>query len=129
MLGPFGGWELVFLFILALVIFGPKKLPEIGKTIGKGMREFKKATDDLKTNWEEHVRESEKDTSIQELKQTIHQVTSDVQESTADVTRQIQSHTADLTGDLKSDLESAAAHLEDKPEVSTANKDSDAHPN
>ncbi|MBZ5536203.1 MAG: twin-arginine translocase TatA/TatE family subunit [Acidobacteriia bacterium] len=47
--------ELIFIFILALLIFGPKKLPELGKTIGKGLAEFKKASNDLKSSLEEEI--------------------------------------------------------------------------
>jgi sec-independent protein translocase protein TatA len=45
----FGGhiWELVIVLALALVVFGPKRLPEIGGAMGKGIREFKKGTSDL----------------------------------------------------------------------------------
>ncbi len=39
--------ELVLILVLALVVFGPKKLPEIGKAMGKSLREFKKATSDF----------------------------------------------------------------------------------
>jgi len=41
--------EMVFLFVLALLIFGPKKLPEIGRTIGKFMNEFKRASNDFRS--------------------------------------------------------------------------------
>ncbi|WP_084804262.1 twin-arginine translocase TatA/TatE family subunit [Halonatronum saccharophilum] len=40
-----GPTELILILVIALVIFGPSKLPEIGKSIGDGIREFKKATD------------------------------------------------------------------------------------
>lgn len=45
----FGGhiWELVIVLALALVVFGPKRLPEIGGAMGKGIREFKKGTSDM----------------------------------------------------------------------------------
>ena len=48
MFGPLGFPELVFIVVLVLLIFGPKRLPEIGRTIGRGMAEFRKASTDLK---------------------------------------------------------------------------------
>lgn len=42
-----GPTEVVVIFIIALIVFGPKKLPEIGRSIGKGMREFKKASREI----------------------------------------------------------------------------------
>jgi len=60
-MGNLGFQEIVLIFIIALIIFGPRKLPEIGKTLGKSLAEFKRATNDLKHSWEEEVRlESEK---------------------------------------------------------------------
>ncbi|MBZ5552478.1 MAG: twin-arginine translocase TatA/TatE family subunit [Acidobacteriia bacterium] len=47
--------ELIFIFVLALLIFGPKKLPELGKTIGKGLAEFKRASNELKSSLEEEI--------------------------------------------------------------------------
>ena len=48
MFGPLGFWEILFIVVLALLIFGPKKLPEVGRTVGRGMAEFRKASSDLK---------------------------------------------------------------------------------
>jgi sec-independent protein translocase protein TatA len=48
MFGPIGMPELILIFVVALLVFGPKKLPEIGKSLGKGLSEFKKASDELK---------------------------------------------------------------------------------
>lgn len=47
-MGSLGLPEIAFIFVLALLIFGPKKLPEIGRTVGRGMAEFRKATTELK---------------------------------------------------------------------------------
>ena len=55
-MGSLGMQEIVIIFVLALIIFGPRKLPELGKTIGKGLAEFKKASNELKQTWEDEVR-------------------------------------------------------------------------
>lgn len=44
MFGPIGATELIIILVLALIIFGPGKLPDVGRAIGKSFREFKKAT-------------------------------------------------------------------------------------
>ena len=44
--------ELIIIFVVALLVFGPKKLPDLAKSLGKGLAEFKKASDDLKTSIE-----------------------------------------------------------------------------
>ena len=56
-MGQLGFSEMLMIFVIALLVFGPKKLPELGKSLGKGIREFKKATEELKANWEDHVKD------------------------------------------------------------------------
>jgi len=51
--------ELLFIFILALLIFGPKKLPEIGRQIGKFMNEFRRASNDFRSQIEDEIRQLE----------------------------------------------------------------------
>ena len=48
MFGSIGGTELLIILVIALVVFGPKRLPELGRTIGKGLGEFRRAANDLK---------------------------------------------------------------------------------
>jgi TatA/E family protein of Tat protein translocase len=48
--------ELLIILAVALIVFGPRKLPEIGRTLGKALGEFRKATDDLKNTIEREVR-------------------------------------------------------------------------
>lgn len=56
MFGSLGFPELMLIFLVALVVFGPRKLPDIGRSIGKALGEFKRATNDLKSSLEEEVR-------------------------------------------------------------------------
>lgn len=66
-MGSLGMQEIIVIFILALIIFGPRKLPELGKTIGKGLAEFKKASNELKQTWEDEVRLDKEKEAISEV--------------------------------------------------------------
>ncbi|PYV13211.1 MAG: twin-arginine translocase subunit TatB [Acidobacteria bacterium] len=55
-MGSLGMQEIMVIFVLALIVFGPRKLPELGKSLGRGLAEFKKASNELKQTWEEEVR-------------------------------------------------------------------------
>ena len=59
MFGTLGGQEIIFILVLALIVFGPRKLPEIGKSIGRMMAEFRKASNDFRRTLEDEV-EAEK---------------------------------------------------------------------
>jgi Tat protein translocase TatB subunit len=51
--------ELLLILVLALIVLGPKKLPEIARALGKGMAEFRRATDELKDEFRQMEREVE----------------------------------------------------------------------
>jgi sec-independent protein translocase protein TatA len=53
--GSLGLPEILFILVLALLLFGPRRLPEIGRTIGKGLSEFRRATNDLKRSIESEI--------------------------------------------------------------------------
>lgn len=50
-----GTTELLVIFVVALIVFGPRKLPELGRSLGKSLGEFKRASDDFKRTWEREV--------------------------------------------------------------------------
>lgn len=64
MFGSLGFPELLLIFGVALLIFGPKKMPEIGRSVGKALGEFRRATNDLKSTLEEEVRMEERKGSL-----------------------------------------------------------------
>ena len=58
-MGPIGMPEMVVIAVIALIIFGPRKLPELGKSLGKSIAEFKRASNELKNTLEEEIRTEE----------------------------------------------------------------------
>ena len=59
MFGPIGGPELLVIFAIALLIFGPKRLSELGRTLGKGIAEFRKAATDMRDTLDAEVARAE----------------------------------------------------------------------
>jgi TatA/E family protein of Tat protein translocase len=60
--------EIIVIFVIALLVFGPKKLPDIGKSIGRAMAEFKKASDDFQESVRTEMKEVEKSAGVDEIK-------------------------------------------------------------
>jgi TatA/E family protein of Tat protein translocase len=54
-LDSLGSTELLFILVVALIFFGPRKLPNLARSMGKGLAEFRKASDDFKRTWEREV--------------------------------------------------------------------------
>jgi sec-independent protein translocase protein TatA len=62
-MGSIGMPELVIIFVIALIIFGPRKLPELGKSLGRSINEFKRASNELKNTLEDEIRVEEQRTT------------------------------------------------------------------
>ncbi|HEU5234382.1 MAG TPA: TatA/E family twin arginine-targeting protein translocase [Terriglobales bacterium] len=101
--------EMMFIFILALIIFGPKKLPEIGRQIGKGLAEFKRASREFQSQIEDEVRKLELEADI---KNTIAPIS---------LTDTVSSQPPALTvGSAPSASETTTASSASTPEVAAA---------
>jgi TatA/E family protein of Tat protein translocase len=55
-MGPLGVPEMIIIFVVALIVFGPRKLPELGRSLGKGLSEFKRASNDLRATLDDEIR-------------------------------------------------------------------------
>jgi sec-independent protein translocase protein TatA len=63
--------ELIVILVIALIVIGPHKLPDLARSLGKGLAEFRRATDDFKRNVEETARETEEKEKIAQQGATI----------------------------------------------------------
>jgi len=75
-MGPVGWQEMVIIFIVALVLFGPKKLPELGRTIGKAITEFRRASNELKSTFEREMQSLEREN--ESLKEVTHSYAAEI---------------------------------------------------
>ena len=66
--------EMIFIFFLALIIFGPKKLPEIGRQIGKALNEFKRASNEFKAQIESEISQLEFEEKRKEREQSLPKI-------------------------------------------------------
>jgi len=74
-MGPLGWPETVFIFFLALILFGPKKLPELGRTVGKALTEFRRASSELKATFDREMKTLEQET--ESIKEAAHEYQAD----------------------------------------------------
>ncbi len=68
MFGSIGMPEMLIILVIALIIFGPRKLPELGRSLGKSLAEFKRASNELKNTLEEEIRLDEQRTAQEATK-------------------------------------------------------------
>lgn len=70
MVGSIGMPELIIILVIALIIFGPRKLPELGKSLGRSLNEFKKASTDLQNTLEQEIKIEEQKEAAAKPEQT-----------------------------------------------------------
>ncbi len=71
MFGSIGMPELMIIFVIALIIFGPRKLPELGRSLGKSLSEFKRASNELRSTLDEEIHLEDQRSSEQTRKRAV----------------------------------------------------------
>ena len=66
-MGPIGFPEMLVILVVALIIFGPRKLPELGRSLGRSINEFKRASNELRNTLDDEIRSEERKTVTQGL--------------------------------------------------------------
>jgi sec-independent protein translocase protein TatA len=89
-----GGGELLLVFLVFLLLFGANKMPELAKGLGKGLREFKKATDDIKRELSDST-----NGMTQEISETTADIRRNISEITTNITKEVENHTQDIKKD------------------------------
>jgi TatA/E family protein of Tat protein translocase len=86
--------ELILIFVVALLVFGPKKLPELGKSLGRGLAEFKRASEDLKKTIEDEIEQGKKEAAdvkeqVGEVRRSLQPVPPPPSETSADASASV----------------------------------------
>jgi len=84
--------ELILIFVIALLVFGPKKLPEIGRSVGKALREFKKTSEEIKGRIEEEIDASEIKDIRKDIQSGVDDIKSGVKSFQDDIKKDIETH-------------------------------------
>ena len=111
-----GSTELLFILVVALIFFGPRKLPQLARTMGKGLAEFRRASDDFKRTWEREVALEESAVSPENSlleEHSTYQASHTYQETV------IQTPNSELVVSRETDTEITSEPLPEAIEVST----------
>lgn len=92
MFGSIGPAELILIFVIALLVFGPKKLPEIGRSVGKALREFKRTSEEIKGRIEEEIEASEIKDIRKDIRSGMDDLKSGVKSFQDDIKKDIETH-------------------------------------
>ena len=83
-MGNVGFPEMIVIFVVALLVFGPKRLPELGRSLGRGLSEFRRASSDLKNSIEREIDAAEIEQSIADTKKATEKAEYEIKQSIAD---------------------------------------------
>jgi len=126
-----GPAELIFILVIALIVFGPKRLPEIGRTLGKTMREFRSVSEELTSQLREELETASKEIEAvsEDVKGTLEAASVEVQPASEEAkselvgSKPIQSAIEDVAGD---GLQAAEQTSQGAPDVGALEREPDS---
>jgi Tat protein translocase TatB subunit len=125
MFGTLGGPELFLIFVVALIVFGPRKLPDIGKSLGKMMSEFRRASNDFRSTIESEVESEKIRESMRIEPPKVKKVeTSGGTPSSGAADSEASSESGDMSEDAVSDTETATSAEGSAPKAEPATEGS-----
>ena len=111
--------ELLLILAIALIVVGPKKLPELAKALGRGIAEFKKATNELKESLDANTEFSELKQSFQDIQETVVDTTLPSPPSEEANTEEIATATTPSDQENEGDIELASVSSDETEEQET----------
>jgi Tat protein translocase TatB subunit len=107
--------ELIVIFVIALLVFGPDKLPELARTLGKGLAELKKSFEDVKGSVEEEFKEATSDIreAVTSVKQQIETEVKDTGQTLGSTIQEVKEQVGAETEEIHKTLASAKEDIED----------------
>ncbi len=114
-----GGGELLLIFVAVLLLFGPKKIPEVMRSVGKGLRQFRQAQEDLKQQMRDLSADVEKMTAVEEQKHVVPTAAAPVVVATIDMPTDMSS---EIEVQLPFEAENAPPIITPKPAESTVSR-------
>ncbi|MEW6002409.1 MAG: Sec-independent protein translocase protein TatB [Nitrospirota bacterium] len=117
--------ELIVIFIVALLVFGPKRLPELGRALGKGLAEIKRSLQDIKEQVETEFEEATSDiqSDIQEAKRSLEDVKKEIETEVKEATSDIHEVKSSLM-DLEEQTETEFKRMKDETDIHEEKKES-----
>ena len=102
--------EILVIFVIALIVFGPKKLPDLGRSIGRALAEFKKASEESQESVREEMKEVEKTADVKEEMRKIEQQVGQLDQPHTDKKDEQTGH-SEAQGGTKQDGEETKEHV------------------
>ena len=122
-MGSLGMPEILMILVIALIIFGPRKLPELGKTLGQSLAQFRRASEDFKRQWEDEVDLERRRIEPPDPAPVEHSTSPADAESSASESNDVATTTPDESQPVAAAVEATAAAQHEAPAAQETKRD------